>query len=113
MSEAAYASLIRETGSTWSLFQSRRRHTRYWRGWSSDVCSSDLCKAGEQFVLAMEAAVRTVTHVIRVVEFLRLHVLVNDAEAVHEGLGIALVRFGKRGGVGGDSDGVRSQGAMD
>src|SRR5215217_193291 len=32
----------------WSLacffffFSSRRRHTRYWRDWSSDVCSSDL-----------------------------------------------------------------------
>src|SRR5258707_5933145 len=41
--------------STWSIsredlrtllllffFSSRRRHTRYWRDWSSDVCSSDL-----------------------------------------------------------------------
>src|SRR3712207_9052395 len=31
---------------TWWLcvffFSSRRRHTRYWRDWSSDVCSSDL-----------------------------------------------------------------------
>src|SRR3712207_9359399 len=30
----------------WSVciffFSSRRRHTRYWRDWSSDVCSSDL-----------------------------------------------------------------------
>src|SRR3712207_5608672 len=29
----------------WSIFfffSSRRRHTRYWRDWSSDVCSSDL-----------------------------------------------------------------------
>src|SRR3712207_8306261 len=28
------------------FFSSRRRHTRYWRDWSSDVCSSDLraCK---------------------------------------------------------------------
>src|SRR5258707_4826225 len=24
------------------FFISRRRHTRYWRDWSSDVCSSDL-----------------------------------------------------------------------
>src|SRR5215203_3417196 len=23
------------------FFSSRRRHTRYWRDWSSDVCSSD------------------------------------------------------------------------
>src|SRR3712207_7741607 len=28
------------------FFSSRRRHTRYWRDWSSDVCSSDL-RAGE------------------------------------------------------------------
>ena len=30
---------------TWIMFfffSSRRRHTRYWRDWSSDVCSSDL-----------------------------------------------------------------------
>src|SRR3712207_8962327 len=24
------------------FFSSRTRHTRFWRGWSSDVCSSDL-----------------------------------------------------------------------
>src|SRR3712207_9435179 len=24
------------------FFSGRRRHTRYWRDWSSDVCSSDL-----------------------------------------------------------------------
>src|SRR5438445_3533929 len=29
------------------FFSSRRRHTRYWRDWSSDVCSSDLA-AGHQ-----------------------------------------------------------------
>src|SRR3712207_8972756 len=27
------------------FFSSRRRHTRYWRDWSSDVCSSDLLQA--------------------------------------------------------------------
>src|SRR3712207_3099040 len=26
------------------FFSSRRRRTRYWRDWSSDVCSSDLCR---------------------------------------------------------------------
>src|SRR3712207_9248629 len=31
------------------FFTSRRRHTRYWRDWSSDVCSSDL---GLPFALA-------------------------------------------------------------
>src|SRR3712207_7889464 len=29
------------------FFSSRRRHTRYWRDWSSDVCSSDLGEAYE------------------------------------------------------------------
>ena len=28
------------------FFASRRRHTRYWRDWSSDVCSSDLSVSG-------------------------------------------------------------------
>src|SRR5258707_9472459 len=28
------------------FFSSRRRHTRYWRDWSSDVCSSDLHHVG-------------------------------------------------------------------
>src|SRR3712207_7178377 len=28
------------------FFSSRRRHTRYWRDWSSDVCSSDLDDRG-------------------------------------------------------------------
>src|SRR3712207_8081902 len=27
------------------FFSSRRRHTIYWRDWSSDVCSSDLLEA--------------------------------------------------------------------
>src|SRR3712207_9533896 len=30
------------------FFSSRRRHTRYWRDWSSDVCSSDLGTAEER-----------------------------------------------------------------
>src|SRR3712207_7287924 len=29
------------------FFSSRRRHTRYWRDWSSDVCSSDLAAMTE------------------------------------------------------------------
>src|SRR3712207_9402708 len=33
------------------FFSSRRRHTRYWRDWSSDVCSSDL-EAGAERHLA-------------------------------------------------------------
>src|SRR3712207_9521300 len=29
-------------GLCFFFFSRRRRHTRYWRDWSSDVCSSDL-----------------------------------------------------------------------
>src|SRR5258707_9797081 len=36
--KASYASLA----YLFFFFSSRRRHTRYWRDWSSDVCSSDL-----------------------------------------------------------------------
>src|SRR5215217_2213245 len=32
------------------FFSSRRRHTRYWRDWSSDVCSSDLTIRRAQIV---------------------------------------------------------------
>src|SRR3712207_7855581 len=31
------------------FFSSRRRHTRYWRDWISDVCSSDLILLDEPF----------------------------------------------------------------
>src|SRR3712207_8935810 len=31
----------RQPGGWSCFFSSRRRHTRYWRDWSSDVCSSD------------------------------------------------------------------------
>src|SRR3712207_2976695 len=34
------------------FFSSRRRHTRYWRDWSSDVCSSDL----EALAIALRTA---------------------------------------------------------
>src|SRR3712207_8030420 len=37
------------------FFSRRRRHTRYWRDWSSDVCSSDL-----RVVLRHRLAVRAV-----------------------------------------------------
>src|SRR3712207_9527136 len=33
------------------FFSSRRRHTRYWRDWSSDVCSADLFHQIEGLVI--------------------------------------------------------------
>src|SRR3712207_7950512 len=38
------------------FFSSRRRHTRYWRDWSSDVCSSDLIQ-GARVVVTKELPV--------------------------------------------------------
>src|SRR5438445_10525484 len=36
------------------FFSSRRRHTRYWRDWSSDVCSSDLTGPRMYFAMARD-----------------------------------------------------------
>src|SRR5690606_40162780 len=36
-------------------FSSRRRHTRFSRDWSSDVCSSDLEAVVEQFLVVVSA----------------------------------------------------------
>src|SRR3712207_5266288 len=41
------------------FFSSRRRHTRYWRDWSSDVCSSDLRR-----VLLQAGARRRINRVV-------------------------------------------------
>src|SRR3712207_7721599 len=42
------------------FFSSRRRHTRYWRDWSSDVCSSDL----EQFFPSPSVFVYTLPNIV-------------------------------------------------
>src|SRR3712207_7544995 len=36
------------------FFSSRRRHTRYWRDWSSDVCSSDLCHCSSHIAASIK-----------------------------------------------------------
>src|SRR3712207_8333165 len=40
------------------FFSSRRRHTRYWRDWSSDVCSSDLAVVSELLLPARTPPLR-------------------------------------------------------
>src|SRR5690625_6026372 len=40
------------------FFSSRRRHTRWPRDWSSDVCSSDLTLAGEHLSLSLAAVLQ-------------------------------------------------------
>src|SRR3712207_1931506 len=47
------------------FFSSRRRHTRYWRDWSSDVCSSDLS-------LDLEHAYARVHHLVHEVDSLQV-----------------------------------------
>src|SRR3712207_2873233 len=37
------------------FFSSRRRHTRYWRDWSSDVCSSDLIRNRDTLIMTVTA----------------------------------------------------------
>src|SRR5690606_39327166 len=44
------------------FFSSRRRHTRFSRDWSSDVCSSDLDEVGKRMaVVFIETKTETVT----------------------------------------------------
>src|SRR3712207_8534599 len=45
------------------FFSSRRRHTRYWRDWSSDVCSSDL-SSSESGEKASTKRVTTILYMI-------------------------------------------------
>src|SRR3712207_8102114 len=42
MQSSADSTTEESSDLTLLFFSSRRRHTRYWRDWSSDVCSSDL-----------------------------------------------------------------------
>src|SRR6266508_7043306 len=48
------------------FFSSRRRHTRWPRDWSSDVCSSDLQQRAGDEIIALDrdtAAERTLQHI--------------------------------------------------
>src|SRR5947209_1722463 len=76
------------------FFSSRRRHTRYWRDWSSDVCSSDLSAAGcfyktktprSDFVLFKQPAA----------EFEDKHVIINNPNLMFSWLRSEERRVGK------------------
>ena len=45
------------------FFSSRRRHTSYWRDWSSDVCSSDLFS--DRFFFFQILPVRVKTKILK------------------------------------------------
>src|SRR5690606_39276998 len=69
------------------FFSSRRRHTRFSRDWSSDVCSSDLAVAGEGEVGdRADGRLRcAVTQLLAGVDDLLERTLERDPVAVEEG----------------------------
>src|SRR3712207_7966332 len=66
-----------------SFFSSRRRHTRYWRDWSSDVCSSDL---------GVEGAKARIRPILRLAAERGVHVHVDMEHADVKDLTLRLVR---------------------
>src|SRR3712207_8774773 len=50
------------------FFSSRRRHTRYWRDWSSDMCSSDLVPEGVEAVTLLDRHPVRLTHQVSATE---------------------------------------------
>src|SRR3712207_9102340 len=73
------------------FFSSRRRHTRYWRDWSSDVCSSDL---NLQFVMQIGAA-----HLKMTMEEVFKAVTINGAKAVCREKEIGSLEVGKQADI--------------
>src|SRR5947209_12397212 len=67
------------------FFSSRRRHTRYWRDWSSDVCSSDLAGPGRRLSARPQGAVRQVRLRLRALRPFRrrLHPLPDQFRPAH------------------------------
>src|SRR3712207_5724646 len=57
------------------FFSSRRRHTRYWRDWSSDVCSSDLLAPEQDPQRVAREAPRLSEPVVEVSHVVLLHEL--------------------------------------
>ena len=66
----------------------------------NSTLTPDLLQAFEKLVLTVEAAIGVVLEIIGILEFVRRNQLVPDAELPGELDGVALVRFGDRGGVG-------------
>src|SRR5947209_9446004 len=69
------------------FFSSRRRHTRYWRDWSSDVCSSDL--------LDLRRALRALKSRLVQVKAVNRAAFVEQAPELHEEV-VCVVRFSRR-----------------
>src|SRR3712207_181825 len=91
------------------FFSSRRRHTRYWRDWSSDVCSSDLQRLiGDTFpgqlalevLVPIEAQLGVVRKVGAELEEERAELAINAVEVIliDQGGGAHQPRVGLAGG---------------
>src|SRR5690606_40826888 len=81
------------------FFSSRRRHTRFSRDWSSDVCSSDLRRVGERARGVRQEALRVRR------EAAQQERRGDDDEGAHRGAGRSVGRYGsaRRGrGEGGE-----------
>src|SRR3712207_7810945 len=79
------------------FFSSRRRHTRYWRDWSSDVCSSDLAgyaPTQEIELVKSRLAAAGVDHEVR--QLVRGHEPAEEVVELAEELGADLVRSEER-----------------
>src|SRR5882757_11052686 len=68
------------------FFSSRRRHTRYWRDWSSDVCSSDLAPDDTKTLTSWSALCEARGDLVRAGE------LLDRAEAASSAPEVALQR---------------------
>src|SRR3712207_30594 len=76
------------------FFSSRRRHTRYWRDWSSDVCSSDLTLG-----LVQAVAVGFATILLLIIAIFVVAVLISAIKVVKEYERGVIFRLGRvRGG---------------
>src|SRR3712207_7783674 len=70
------------------FFSSRRRHTRYWRDWSSDVCSSDL--PGEEVSCRLRRELRCIFSL----GFAGYFLLAHEAKGIAEERGIPVTGRG-------------------
>src|SRR5690606_39538916 len=66
-------------------FSSRRRHTRFSRDWSSDVCSSDLLGFREHLLRALDRALTLGLAVLHVSDLPKVVTIGLDRRAVREG----------------------------
>src|SRR3712207_7376795 len=91
------------------FFSSRRRHTRYWRDWSSDVCSSDLMTQSSnrifdelaRFATDAAGAAQGVRREIETVVRTQLERLVKDMDVATREGDPESVAEGKDGSIGG------------